>query len=800
MSRLATRTLVAVLSIPWTLTWLPAGCPPPPPADDNVILSRQTVVVEQSTAIHVQEVASDTLVLSPGSQVAVGQILAGSGSGGPFLRKVVATQVQLDGTVRVTTEQASLDEAVQVGSVTHRQKVSFAPGASTGKAMRGAKAIEGQGYTLLDRTDISVSLSKVTLEFDPDVDLELKYNGGLEKFRAVLIGNLNVDLETGITIRQPIGALEYERQLAEIPGTPIYFWMGGLLIEVLPVLQVIGGVEVSAPATGSVTYTGGVTLTGSVGVAYEDEVWSRIMETGREYRSAQMTYKFGVGANAEGYLKTQVALKFYRVAGPYVGLASGLGFSAEVLQPPQIDWELYWALRGSAGGEVKILGRRLLNFSLDLFEEQFTILEGKAGAGQQSPDSDGDGVPDDKDGCPADPNKTAPGQCGCGKLETPGCGASQAPAVPFSPRPDDGAAGVSLEADLDWGDAARATSYNVYFGATNPPPLVGDTALSDWALSTLSYETTYYWRIVAGNSAGGTPGPLWSFTTQPEPVRPPDAPSSPTPANGATGVSIDADLDWGDAARATSYNVYFGPTNPPPLVANTPSSDWALSTLSYETTYYWQIVASNSVGHTPGPVWSFTTQREDQRNPAISDVRPNPVIGSWSPSNMTIDGSNFVQGAKITWRDITHGQTYPDRDATWVSSTRLTATPTFGPYTARWSAQVVNPGGASSNQFEFQVQAPNPFISGVDPNPVPGYNGPQMLRVLGSDFAAGCIVRLYDLTNEPHGPFDKPTTFISSKEVRIQANFTNSTARWTAQVINPDQRASNVFEFRVERR
>ena len=33
-------------------------------------------------------------------------------------------------------------------------------------------------------------------------------------------------------------------------------------------------------------------------------------------------------------------------------------------------------------------------------------------------DSDGDGVPDDQDGCPADPGKSAPGQCGCGTPDT----------------------------------------------------------------------------------------------------------------------------------------------------------------------------------------------------------------------------------------------------------------------------------------------------------------------------------------------------------------------------------------------
>ena len=46
-------------------------------------------------------------------------------------------------------------------------------------------------------------------------------------------------------------------------------------------------------------------------------------------------------------------------------------------------------------------------FSVDLVKVRAII-------GPVDPDSDGDGTPDDIDGCPADPNKTAPGVCGCG--------------------------------------------------------------------------------------------------------------------------------------------------------------------------------------------------------------------------------------------------------------------------------------------------------------------------------------------------------------------------------------------------
>jgi len=122
------------------------------------------------------------------------------------------------------------------------------------------------------------------------------------------------------------------------------------------------------------------------------------------------------------------------------------------------------------------------------------------------------------DACPDDPNKTQPGNCGCGQPEVPGCGAPQLPAAPSNPSPADGATYVSLYADLDWDDSAGAISYGVYFGTSNPLPCLGNAASSDWLLDTLDDQTTYYWQVVAKNDAGNTPGPVWSFSAGAPPV------------------------------------------------------------------------------------------------------------------------------------------------------------------------------------------------------------------------------------------------------------------------------------------
>lgn len=87
-----------------------------------------------------------------------------------------------------------------------------------------------------------------------------------------------------------------------------------------------------------------------------------------------------------------------------------------------------------------------------------------------------------------------------------------APAAATNPVPANAAAGVSLNGSLSWTSAAGATAYEVYFGATNPPPFFMASAASMVA-PPLSGNVTYFWRVVARNAGGSTTSPVWSFTT-----------------------------------------------------------------------------------------------------------------------------------------------------------------------------------------------------------------------------------------------------------------------------------------------
>ena len=90
---------------------------------------------------------------------------------------------------------------------------------------------------------------------------------------------------------------------------------------------------------------------------------------------------------------------------------------------------------------------------------------------------------------------------------------------PTSPIPGDGSSGQPTTLTLSWGGGdsplGRQVTYDLYFGAANPPGLwePGLTQKS-FLMDSLQEAKTYYWRIVAREKNGATlEGAIWTFTT-----------------------------------------------------------------------------------------------------------------------------------------------------------------------------------------------------------------------------------------------------------------------------------------------
>ncbi|HNS22141.1 MAG TPA: discoidin domain-containing protein [Sedimentisphaerales bacterium] len=89
----------------------------------------------------------------------------------------------------------------------------------------------------------------------------------------------------------------------------------------------------------------------------------------------------------------------------------------------------------------------------------------------------------------------------------------------------------------------------------------------------------------------------------------------PAPADGETGVSVNASLEWRPGRKAASHAIYFGTDSSTvaegsiSAVTKTDHSYTPDSLLTLATTYYWRVDEVGDDGTYAGDVWSFTTEQ-----------------------------------------------------------------------------------------------------------------------------------------------------------------------------------------------
>lgn len=108
----------------------------------------------------------------------------------------------------------------------------------------------------------------------------------------------------------------------------------------------------------------------------------------------------------------------------------------------------------------------------------------------------------------------------CKKSEETPPPSNQQPTTPSSPIPSDAEINISITPVLSWTcsdpDAGDSLKYDIYFGSINPPNtlLVSNWKQPNYALTTLDFNKTYYWRVTAHDLKGASAvGPIWRFTT-----------------------------------------------------------------------------------------------------------------------------------------------------------------------------------------------------------------------------------------------------------------------------------------------
>ncbi len=191
--------------------------------------------------------------------------------------------------------------------------------------------------------------------------------------------------------------------------------------------------------------------------------------------------------------------------------------------------------------------------------------------------------------------------------------------------------------------------------STNSVSLGSGTSASTLtgSLTSLTPNTTYYFRVVATNSAGTTSGAILSFTTGTATGTAPVATTQAATAVTSTTATLNASVN--PEGSATTVNFVYGtsPTLASGTTTTTAQSIGAgtsavavaapLPGLASNTTYYFRVVATNSAGTTSGAILSFTTG-----NFATAPIATTMAATALTTTTATLNASVNPEGSATT--------------------------------------------------------------------------------------------------------------------------------------------------------
>jgi len=125
----------------------------------------------------------------------------------------------------------------------------------------------------------------------------------------------------------------------------------------------------------------------------------------------------------------------------------------------------------------------------------------------------------------------------------------------------------------------------------------------------------------------------------------PGMPTNPFPSDAAIEVSPSITITWDFGVNTDSYDLYFDTVTPPQskmsFGAAGASGSYSPADLIYNTTYYWQIVAKNSLkAETTTPIWSFTVRDSVQnvQKDALITLYNNTGGLTWTTNTNWLSG------------------------------------------------------------------------------------------------------------------------------------------------------------------
>lgn len=477
-----------------SILFLPSGCKketsePSPPTEGTIIPLTTKIIKSVDWNDNLVSIDSTTCTYVFNSAITtqyslkVGDVIV-SDVGKGCLRKITGISTSGNRTT-VMTSQASLSEAIEQGDFSFTQHITPDKIMSIKLLDRECKikaVLTKPGKNPCFSYELSTYLDdeemvelNATLSIDPSVNCSYS----IKRFKVQKL-NIEFTVEESIEITATLTLLdiewEKEKKLLEINMAPITIMVGPVPVVITPSIEINAGanLNINSAVTTGVTQN----LSYTVGISYDagrsGSKWQSFQEIdkGFGFNPPQLT----ATAEAKAYLKPQFNLQIYGVLSPYLFAELYGRIEADLFATPW--WSLYAGAGIGAGVKVEVWDFTLIDYETDPPPILYEILIASAPAGSTN-----------------DP-----------------------PEEPASPNPADGATEVSVTALLSWSCSDPdddPLTFDVYFGKTNPPPLVQqDISALSYQPASLDSSTVYYWRIDAKDDHDHMrAGPLWSFST-----------------------------------------------------------------------------------------------------------------------------------------------------------------------------------------------------------------------------------------------------------------------------------------------
>jgi fibronectin type 3 domain-containing protein len=281
------------------------------------------------------------------------------------------------------------------------------------------------------------------------------------------------------------------------------------------------------------------------------------------------------------------------------------------------------------------------------------------------------------------------------------------------------AVGGSSSVGLSWtaptSGGSPITGYTVLRGTTagSETAVATNVNATSFTDTGLSNATTYYYKVAAVNAVG--PSPSSSEASATPQATAPSAPLTLVASGGNASVTLSWTAPTSDGGSGlTGYNVYRGTTaggesTTPPLATNVTVTSFTDTTVTNGSTYYYKVVAVNTVGTSAQSNEAAATPQQAatvaSAPAALTASSGNATAGlSWTAP--TSNGGSPITGYNV-YRGVSAGGESATAVATNVHATSFTDTALSNGLTYYYKVVALNAVGPSpqSNEASATPQA-----------------------------------------------------------------------------------------------